>query len=306
MSLNDLGFLSTPTVLVIDDDPDVCEYLAFVMGPWATVLTAHSGDEGLRLCRQTMPDLVLLDVQMPGLDGFDVINEIKHDSTIRHIPVMFITGETFTEVESECLEAGASDYVAKPINSRVLAARVRTLILLKQQADRLSELAVVDGLTGTMTRRAFDERVMAESNRARRSGETLSLVIVDVEDFAGYNVMYGHLAGDEALRSVVEAARAVARRQCDVLARFSPGQVAVLLPDTSADEAALLASRMVDAVTELAIPFRGSATGRLNVRAGIADSAECADVTDLVAQACRVGRTGVSSCSDVAVGRPAS
>ncbi len=282
---SDLGFLTPPTVLIVDDDPEMRDFLSFAVEPWARVLTAGSGREGIDLCRSSLPDLVLLDVNMPGLDGFDVINELKHDSSTRHIPVMFITGETFAEVESECLEAGAADYVAKPINTRVLTARARTHVLLKQQSDLLSDLAIVDGLTGAMTRAAFDIRLAQEFSRSHRSGHPFALGVISIEELDSYAETYGHLAADDVVAAVAGVARGVARRQSDLVCRFGASELAVLLPDLSRDAALPQLSGVTASVTDLKIPHRLGRDGQVRVSVRLVDAGPYPTLESLLAAA---------------------
>jgi diguanylate cyclase (GGDEF)-like protein len=285
MTNSPADLFATQTVLVVDDDADMRDYLRAVIEPWASVVTAANGDEALDLARMAMPDLILLDVQMAGMDGFDVINELKHDTTVRHIPVIFITATSLPEIESECLEAGAADYISKPINPRVLAARARTHLMLKKQADQLSELAVVDGTTGALNRRAFDGRLVAEHGRTRRTGESLSLVLVDVDQFADYNGTYGHLAGDDVLAAVSTVLNSVAKRPTDVVGRIEGDRLALLLPGASADVARRIAEQARDAVRALGITHRHRPSGTVTVSIGVADAAGTAIAGELVVAA---------------------
>lgn len=285
MTNTDGDFLATPTVLVIDDDPDVRDFLSLVVEPFASVIAAASGAEGLDLARMAVPDLILLDVQMPVMDGFDVINELKHDTTLRHIPVVFITAGTLAEIESECLEAGGVDYISKPVNPRVMLARVRTQLLIKQQADQLSELAVVDGTTGAMNRRAFDARLGAELGRVARTGDSLSLLLVDIDGLAAYNDIYGFVAGDDVLMAVADVIRNVVRRPADVIARFEPGVLAALLPQTPEAAAHSLAATISESVRAHALTHRGNAIGVVTVTVGVASASGQALPSALVSEA---------------------
>ncbi|MGV1003621.1 MAG: GGDEF domain-containing response regulator [Candidatus Nanopelagicales bacterium] len=260
-----------PLVVIVDDDPDLVGLLAYALSSWADSVSTTDSSQAVALCRTNQPDLILLDVQMPGLDGFDVINELKHDTTLRHIPVIFITAETFPEVESECLEAGAADYIGKPVNPRVLTARARTHVLLKQQADLLGELALRDQLTGTMSHRAFADRLRGECARAARTHSALSLVLVDIGELAAYNRTYGHVAGDDLLRAVASQVTAAVDQSTDVVARHGGGQFAVLLPDTGAARAAALAERIAAAVAQLGIRHAGAPGGQIRARLGVAE-----------------------------------
>ena len=175
MAYEDSDFVATPLILVIDDDRVLTTLFAQLLAATGRVLTTNDGGEGLRLARAELPDLILLDVNMPGQDGFDIISELKADPDVRHIPVMFITGEVLPEIESHCLEAGAADYIAKPVNGRVLQARARTHILLKQQADQLADLSFRDAATGAINLGAFEERLDSECRRATWKHRPISL-----------------------------------------------------------------------------------------------------------------------------------
>lgn len=251
MSDEDGTFTSKPTILVVDDDPVLTMLIGGILAKTGKIFTARSGDEGLRMAHRENPDLILLDVQMPGQDGFDVISELKMDPALRHIPVIFITGEVLPEIESHCLEAGAADYIAKPVTPRVLQARARTHLLLKQQADMLADLSFLDPLTGAMNRGAFQERFTAECGRASAHHRPLSLLLVDIDEFAAYNQTYGYSAGDDALIAVVRATMSAAQRPGEVVARTSGERLAVLLPETQAPEATAIADRICHSVRDL-------------------------------------------------------
>ena len=260
-----------PLVLIVDDDTHMTDFLAVTFAGTARTVIAHTGDAALSAARTQEPDLVLLDVQMGGLDGLDVIAELKADTSLQHVPVIFITGESMVEIESECLEAGAVDYVAKPVNPRVLVARARTHVLLKRQADTLSDLAYRDGLTGALNRRSFMHALENECARSVRSEAPLSLLLLDVDHFKAYNDIYGHLAGDDALKSVVSAITDSACRPTDLVCRYGGEEFAVLLPGTDIDGAKLVAQRVVAAVKDLSITHRGSTTAPVvTVSVGVA------------------------------------
>ncbi len=251
--MSDDMFASKPTILVVDDDPVLTMLIGGILAKTGKIFTARSGDEGLRLARRENPDLILLDVQMPGQDGFDVISELKMDPALRHIPVIFITGEVIPEIESHCLEAGAADYIAKPVTPRVLQARARTHLLLKQQADMLADLSYLDPLTGAMNGGAFEERFASEVSRAAAHHRPVSVLVVDVDQLDAYNQTYGYAAGDDVLVKVVRAVAGQANRPGDVVARVTGERLVVLLPETDAAEAARTGDRVRDAVQGLGL-----------------------------------------------------
>ncbi len=260
MSDEDITFTSKPTILVVDDDPVLTMLIGGILAKTGKIFTARSGDEGLRMAQRENPDLILLDVQMPGQDGFDVISELKMDPALRHIPVIFITGEVLPEIESHCLEAGAADYIAKPVTPRVLQARARTHLLLKQQADMLADLSFLDPLTAAVNRPAFAQLFAAECGRASAHHRPLSLLLVDIDEFAAYNQTYGYSAGDDALIAVVRATMGVAQRPGDVVARTSGERLVVLLPETQAPEATAIADRICQSVRDLGLRHGKSTT----------------------------------------------
>lgn len=249
----DPAFPNQPTILVVDDDPVLTMLIGGILAKTGKVFTARSGDEGLRLARREYPDLILLDVQMPGQDGFDVISELKMDPALRHIPVIFITGEVIPEIESHCLEAGAADYIAKPVTPRVLQARARTHLLLKQQADMLADLSYRDPLTNALNRGAFADQLASEVARAAAHHRPISLLMVDIDQFNAYNQTYGFAAGDNVLCSIVKSTQTLASRPGDVVARVSGERLAVLLPEADAATATALGDRICAAVKGLGL-----------------------------------------------------
>lgn len=275
-----------PVILVIDDDRVLTTLLDGILNSIGTVLIANTGPDGLTLAREQQPDLILLDVQMPGQDGFDIISELKTDPAVRHIPVIFITAEVLPEIESHCLEAGAADYIAKPVNPRVLQARARTHLLIKQQADLLADLSYLDALTGTLNRGAFDALLAAECGRAAWKNRPISLLMVDVDRFASYNSIYGHLAGDDALDAIAGVMKSVVDRPGQVVARFAGDRFAVLLPEVTSDAAAQTAGRICAAVRDLGIRHSGShETELLTVSVGVASANRALAATELIGAA---------------------
>lgn len=266
-------FASKPTILVVDDDPVLTMLIGGILAQTGKIFTARSGDEALPLARKVIPDLILLDVHMPGNDGFDVISDLKADPALRHIPVIFITGEVLPEIESHCLEAGGADYIAKPVTPRVLQARARTHLLLKQQADMLADLSYRDPLTGAINKAAFDDLLTAECARAAAAARPVSVLLVDLDEFAAYNATYGYPVGDEALVAIVARVAQVADGPGDVVARITGDRLAVLLPESDAARAATTADAVVGGVRELGLRHNGSQRGVLSVSVGVATAA---------------------------------
>ena len=248
-----------PRLLLVDDQPINIRTLHEVFAADCQVLMATSGAQALAVCRDHMPDLLLLDVQMPGMDGFELCAQLKADAVLSAIAVIFVTSNDQPEDETRALEAGAADFISKPFNPAVVRARVRAQLTLKRQADLLREMAFVDGLTGVHNRRHFDEQLAAEAQRARRSGGHLGLLLADVDFFKHYNDCYGHLAGDDCLRRVALALKSCLRRPADVLSRYGGEEFACILPETDLDGALAVACKMEQAVRSLQLPHARSA-----------------------------------------------
>ena len=266
----------TPTILVIDDDRVLTRLFEGILNSVGKVMIANTGVAGLELARTEQPDLILLDVQMPGQDGFDIISELKTDPMVRHIPVIFITGEILPEIESHCLEAGGADYIAKPVNPRVLKARALTHLLIKQQSDMLADLTYRDALTDAINRAAFAEMLAVECDRAAWKNRAISLLLIDVDHFKAYNAIYGHIAGDDVLASIVMAISKIANRPGDIVARIAGDRFAVLLPETPATTAVEIAKRSCEVVRRLGVRNSGSATAdvvTVTIGVGSADGA---------------------------------
>ena len=278
MAPEDDAFTSQPSILVVDDDPVLTLLIGGILAQTGKIFTARSGAEGLEMARSTVPDLILLDVQMPGQDGFDVISELKMDPALRHIPVIFITGEVIPEIESHCLEAGGADYIAKPVTPRVLQARARTHLLLKQQADMLADLSYLDTLTGAINVRAFQQQLQSECDRAVLRGRPVSLLLVAIDSFGAYNQTYGFAAGDDVLVAVADTAKSAAGRPGDLVGRTSGHQFDVLLPEVTFAEAARAADDIRTAVERLGLRHSGSKSGEfVTVSIGVASAAAGAD-----------------------------
>ncbi|HYF88329.1 diguanylate cyclase [Azospirillum sp.] len=245
-------------VLIVDDEPGNIQLLAGLLQDECELCFATSGEEALEIARLVSPDLILLDVLMPGMDGFEVCRRLKSDTSTHDIPVVFVTARGEVDDETRGLDAGGVDYIIKPVSLPVVRARVRVHLRLKRHEDRLRASALIDGLTGIANRRRFDEVLDAEWRRARRFREPLSAILVDVDFFKRYNDRYGHLEGDACLRRVAGALSSLVRRPGDLAARYGGEEFVCLLPSTSLEGATTLAEQMRTAMLGLQLPHADS------------------------------------------------
>lgn len=269
--MNQPDSLTLPRLLVVDDQPINIQALYRSFAADHQVFMATSGQQALQVAAQQRPDLILLDLELPDMDGLAVCQALKGQEVTRDIPVIFVTAHGNDEVETRGLEAGAVDFIHKPINPAVVRARVRTQLTLKQQSDLLRRLAFIDGLTGLHNRRAFDERLARELRHAARTVQPLALALIDVDFFKPYNDHYGHQAGDDALRAVAQALQQAMLRPVDLAARYGGEEFVCLLPETAAAGAQAVAERLRAAVQALALPHAHSqAAPVLTVSIGVA------------------------------------
>ena len=261
--------LRQPRLLVVDDQPVNVQALYQTFAADHQVLMATNGEQALALCRSRQPDLVLLDVVMAGMDGLTVCRRLKADPATCDIPVIFVTAQDDERDETSGLEAGAVDFISKPINPAVVRARVKTHLTLKSQADLLRHWVYIDGLTGVFNRRHFDERLAMEWSRSTRLDKPLSVVLLDVDHFKRFNDRYGHQAGDDVLRQVAAALKSALRRPTDMVARYGGEEFVCLLPDTELDSALLLARQIGRAVQDCRIEHAEAPGGVLTVSLGL-------------------------------------
>lgn len=258
-----------PKLLVVDDQSVSIQVMRQIFADQYQLSLARNGPQAIAMCKSNPPDLVLLDIVMPGMDGYAVCAQLRADPATRDIPVVFITAHTDPEQETQGLEMGAVDFITKPVVPAVVRARVRTHITLKQQGDLLRKMVFLDGLLGVFNRRFFDQQVEVEWLRCMRSGLPLSVMMIDVDQFKRFNDHYGHLAGDDCLRRIASAIKLALRRPADVVARYGGEEFACILPETPLSDATELARGLEQQIRALAIDHRDSTHGVVTVSIGV-------------------------------------
>lgn len=259
------------TILVVDDSPDNLQVLTAVLKDQYRVKVAINGERALSLASDDPPpDLVLLDVMMPGMDGYEVCRRLKNNPKTASIPVLFVSSRDEEEDEAYGLSLGAIDYIVKPIRPSIVQARVRNHIDLKRSRDLLERLTTVDHLTGIHNRRRFDDYLEAEWKRAVREHEPIALIAIDIDHFKAYNDHYGHPSGDRCLAAVASALRSSATRLTDLVARCGGEEFGCILPATDPDGALSIAEDMLRKVADLAIAHeRSPVGGQISISLGV-------------------------------------
>lgn len=246
------------TILIVDDVTQNIIILNATLKDEYNTLFAKSGEEALKITKQMKPDLILLDVMMPGMNGFEVCEELKKDEELKNIPVIFVTALNDTSNESEGLNLGAVDYIRKPFNIDIVKLRVRNHLQMKQNRDKLLQLSNTDRLTGIANRRGIMEVFEREIKRAVRNQTPIGFSMLDIDFFKLYNDNYGHLAGDITLHAVAQALSSTLKRPTDIVGRFGGEEFLCILPDTDQQGMQKISADMLQAIVDLSIPHQYS------------------------------------------------
>lgn len=284
-------------VLLVDDQPLVGEAIrrALLDEPEVEFHYCSNPLEALALAKKVQPTVILQDLVMPAMNGLDLVRQYRDDPITSNVPIIVLSTKEEAVVKSDAFRTGANDYLVKLPDRIELIARIRYhsaaclsrierdeayRALRKSQQElveinlELQRLTNVDGLTGLSNRRFFNEYIETEWKQAIRSGEPISLLMVDIDHFKQYNDSYGHLAGDEVLKTVAQAVLGSFRRPRDLAARFGGEEFVVILPETAKGDLQMLGEMVVCAVEALGLPHRGSSTasGMVTISVGGATS----------------------------------
>jgi diguanylate cyclase (GGDEF)-like protein len=275
--------------LVIEDTLTSATLVCHQLGQMGLeAVHARDGETGIVAFERERPDLVLLDVIMPGMDGFEVARRIRQmEKDGEWTPIIFLTARTGDDDVERGIEAGGDDYLIKPVSEMVLKAKVRamqriaqmrySLLVLTRKLDEanreLTRLSAVDGLTGIANRRHFDETLLKEWRRCMRDEKPLALLLIDVDFFKPFNDNYGHQVGDECLKSVARTLAETLNRSSDTVARYGGEEFGVILPDTDLAGACSVAESMRRAVEALGITHRFSAAApKITISVGLSSA----------------------------------
>ena len=257
------------TLLLVDDEKSNLKLLTHILGQEYTIYTATNGTNAIEKANEYIPDLILLDILMPEMDGYETLSQLKNCAKTQKIPVIFITGLSSNEDEEKGLSLDAADYISKPFSNRIVKLRVRNQIQIVNQLRTIERLSMIDQLTNIPNRRNFDERLRVEWNRAIREQTPISILMLDIDKFKDYNDTYGHPQGDVALQAVAKILSYSSQRSSDFVARWGGEEFAILLPNTPLVSAMDVAERIRANIENEEIPCAGNSTAKVTASIGV-------------------------------------
>ncbi len=291
--------LRAARILIVDDQVIIRRQLEIILGKHYLVTAVSSGADALLHCEHESTDLILMDAHMPEMDGLETCLRLKKDSRWKTIPVVFVTARTEPELEIECWNVGANDFISKPVHAQTLLRRVKAQLTLKSQADNLRQLDFLDAGTGVYARRYFDQQLPRYVRHAKRTATPLALLLVRSDYLKAYTYRYGQVAGEKWLHEAARSIKSVLRRPWDFVARYATDKFVCLLPDTNLSGAEKVAANLIqdlqeqtEDVTEESV--RGSLSVSVGIVAGPVNAENDAD--DLLqlakVQLCKAKRSG--------------
>jgi diguanylate cyclase (GGDEF)-like protein len=257
------------SLLIVDDEKMNLKILTYILGEDYNIYTATDGVKAIEKVKEYMPDLILLDIIMPEMDGYQVISELKKLDRIRNIPVIFTSSLNSIAAEEKGLSLNAADYITKPFNSMLVKLRVRNQIQIVNQLRTIERLGLVDPLTNMPNRRSFDERLLMEWNQAIREHTPISLLMMDLDKFKDLNDTYGHQQGDIVLQTIAKIFPHSFRRPGDFAARWGGEEFVVLLPNTPLSGALDVAENIRSDIENTVIPCPDDFTLRITLSIGV-------------------------------------
>ena len=257
-------------VLIVDDEPMSRLLLQTILDTEFHCTTVESGSDAISYCVEALPDLVLLDMNMPDIGGLEVCATLKAAPETKDIPVIFVTSTMDIQSENACWEVGASDFVMKPVNASTLTHRVKTHLQNKLRTEFLEMMTFHDQLTGLYNRMYLTKEIPLLIKQVARDQSTVGVIMVDIDYFKLFNDTYGHLEGDICLQNVAEILSDNIKRPKDAVIRFGGEEFLIILPYIDEDGTKLVANQLVDAVAKAKIPHGKGIENRVSISAGFA------------------------------------
>ena len=253
--------LEKNTILIVDDEPINIQLLSRILGADYKLFAAKDGSTALKMAKEHLPDLILLDIVMPEISGYDVLEEIKATEELKEIPVVFITGLDSADDEEKGLSLDAADYINKPFKDNVVKLRVRNQIKIVNALRTIEKLSNTDQLTGIPNRHSFDMSLVSAWKCAIRDATPISLIMIDIDFFKKYNDTYGHLQGDSTLRAISSVLAKALEQTSNIVARWGGEEFVILLPQTDAEAGFNCAENLRNIISATPLDFEGEIHG---------------------------------------------
>jgi len=257
------------SILIVDDEKANLKILTHILGQDFVIYTAANGASAIEKAKEYKPDLILLDILMPEMDGYQTLSEIKKCDDIQKTPVIFITGLDSEEDEEKGLSLDAADYITKPFTPAIVKLRVRNQIQIVNQMIMIERLSMIDQLTNIPNRRNFDDRLKMEWKLAVREKMPISILMMDLDKFKHINDTYGHLQGDMVLQAAAEIFPRSFNRPSDFVARWGGEEFVVLMPNTSLEGALGIAEKIRSDIENAAMPSIDQSVIRVTISIGV-------------------------------------
>ncbi|XOV78166.1 MAG: diguanylate cyclase [Aestuariibacter sp.] len=261
--------LEQPTILIVDDDKHGRKLLNDLLKSDAKIVLAKNGQQALELVNKCNPTVILMDILMPDINGFQVLEKLKANERTKNIAILFITALDNHKDEAKGLRMGACDYIHKPFHPDIVVARVKTHLELAKHRKMLEKLVNFDALTAIPNRRHLEQKLESEWTNSVRTGQSIAIAMLDVDHFKIYNDHYGHAAGDQVLKRIANVLEVQLHRPRDVIARYGGEEFCIVLPDTDIEGAAFVMDKCCKAVRDLNIEnINSSASNVVSISVG--------------------------------------
>ena len=259
--------MNSKTILVVDDTVANLDILNELLSQY-DVIDAISAEDALEILECEKVDLILLDIMMPGMDGFELCSRLKNNNTTKDIPVIFITAKTDEDSIEKAYSIGGTDYVTKPFRPKELLSRVKKELKLQDMVDELKLLASTDAMTKLYNRRYFTKISEHTLDLSKREKQDLSIIILDIDKFKNVNDTYGHKVGDDVI--IILANKLIEhQRKSDVVCRYGGEEFVILLPNTSADGAKIVAEKLREDIENITLKPSSSLDLKFSISIGI-------------------------------------
>ena len=257
------------SLLIVDDEKSNILILREILGQEYTIYAAKNGPDAIEVANERLPDVILLDILMPGMNGYEVITALKSSNETRYIPVIFVTALSEAKDEEKGFLLGAADYINKPFSPAIVKLRVQNQIKMLNYINTISRMGMTDQLTDLPNRRSFEERMHMEWNRAIRDQTPISVLILDIDRFKHYNDTYGHQQGDLVLKIVAGVFMNEIKRLTDFVARFGGEEFVIILANTDSNGAFIVAEHVRKSIENTPIPLPDGQVTNVTISIGV-------------------------------------